>query len=53
MYTISQLLYLSQFVSPFTGRIYGRHITGLRYHMQERIAKLIEVTKLRFIHIKQ
>ena len=42
MCTISPLLYLSQFVSPFTGRIYGRHITGLFDHMQKRVAKLIK-----------
>ncbi|KAA0199374.1 Mitochondrial ribosomal protein S18C [Fasciolopsis buskii] len=32
---------LSQFVSPYTGRIYGRHITGLCIPMQKRISKLI------------
>ncbi|KAF8570101.1 hypothetical protein P879_04656 [Paragonimus westermani] len=32
---------LSQFVSPFTGRIYGRHITGLCIPMQKRISQLI------------
>ncbi|KAF6769463.1 hypothetical protein AHF37_12663, partial [Paragonimus kellicotti] len=30
-----------KFVSPFTGRIYGRHITGLCIPMQKRISKLI------------
>ncbi|KAL5962706.1 28S ribosomal protein S18c mitochondrial [Taenia solium] len=33
---------LSQFVSPYTGRIYGRHITGLCIPMQKRIATLIK-----------
>ncbi|XP_067657551.1 uncharacterized protein [Haliotis asinina] len=33
---------LSQFVSPFTGRIYGRHITQLCIPMQKRVAKLIK-----------
>lgn len=28
---------LSQFQSPFTGRIYGRHITGLCKKMQEKV----------------
>ncbi|CAL8099281.1 unnamed protein product [Calicophoron daubneyi] len=32
---------LSQFVSPYTGRVYGRHITGLCIPMQKRISKLI------------
>uniref|UniRef100_A0A183A1P7 RT18C protein n=1 Tax=Echinostoma caproni TaxID=27848 RepID=A0A183A1P7_9TREM len=32
---------LSQFVSPYTGRIYGRHITGLCIPMQKRISTLI------------
>ncbi|CAH8601028.1 unnamed protein product, partial [Schistosoma rodhaini] len=32
---------LSQFVSPYTGRIYGRHITGMCIPMQKRISKLI------------
>ena len=32
---------LSQFVSPYTGQIYGRHITGLCIYMQKRVAKLI------------
>ncbi|THD18456.1 Mitochondrial ribosomal protein S18C [Fasciola hepatica] len=30
-----------KFVSPYTGRIYGRHITGLCIPMQKRISKLI------------
>lgn len=33
---------LSQFVSPYTGRIYGRQITGLCIFMQRRVAKLIK-----------
>lgn len=32
---------LSQFLSPNTGRIYGRHITGLCVPMQKRISQLI------------
>ncbi|XP_069834298.1 small ribosomal subunit protein bS18m [Dendropsophus ebraccatus] len=33
---------LSQFVSPHTGRIYGRHITGLCGIKQKAIAKAIK-----------
>ncbi|XP_007537557.1 small ribosomal subunit protein bS18m [Erinaceus europaeus] len=33
---------LSQFVSPFTGRIYGRHITGLCGKKQREITKAIK-----------
>jgi len=33
---------LSQFVSPHTGQIYGRSVTGLCLFMQKRIAKLIK-----------
>lgn len=33
---------LSQFVSPHSGRIYGRSITGLCLYMQRRVAKLIK-----------
>ncbi|XP_068089627.1 small ribosomal subunit protein bS18m [Hyperolius riggenbachi] len=33
---------LSQFVSPHTGRIYGRHITGLCGRKQRAIAKAIK-----------
>ncbi|XP_008936359.1 PREDICTED: 28S ribosomal protein S18c, mitochondrial, partial [Merops nubicus] len=33
---------LSQFVSPHTGRIYGRHITGLCNKKQKEIAKAIK-----------
>ena len=32
---------LSQFVSPYTGRIYGSSVTGLCHPMQSRVAKLI------------
>ena len=28
---------LSQFVSPFTGRMYGRHVTGLCRRQQRRL----------------
>ncbi|KAM3181061.1 hypothetical protein ACTXT7_015088 [Hymenolepis weldensis] len=34
--------FLSQFVSPYTGRVYGRHITGLCMPMQKRVSRLIE-----------
>ncbi|KAM8939907.1 small ribosomal subunit protein bS18m [Pelodytes ibericus] len=33
---------LSQFVSPHTGRIYGRHITGLCGKKQKEISKAIK-----------
>ncbi|XP_032042201.1 28S ribosomal protein S18c, mitochondrial [Aythya fuligula] len=33
---------LSQFVSPYTGRIYGRHITGLCNKKQKEISKTIK-----------
>jgi small subunit ribosomal protein S18 len=33
---------LSQFVSPYTGRIYGRAITGLCIPMQKHVASLIK-----------
>lgn len=33
---------LSQFQSPYTGRIYGRHITGLCKHKQERVEQEIK-----------
>ncbi|KAK3606109.1 hypothetical protein CHS0354_006473 [Potamilus streckersoni] len=36
---------LSQFVSPFTGRIYGRQITGLCIPMQKEIARLIKCAR--------
>ncbi|XP_045190657.1 uncharacterized protein LOC123547540 [Mercenaria mercenaria] len=36
---------LSQFVSPYTGRIYGRHITGLCIHMQRQVAKEIRCAR--------
>lgn len=32
---------LSQFQSPYTGRIYGRHITGLCKHKQEQVEEEI------------
>ncbi|XP_075232610.1 mitochondrial ribosomal protein S18C [Lycorma delicatula] len=32
---------LSQFVSPYTGQIYGRHITGLCRHKQQQVEKEI------------
>ncbi|CAH1396502.1 unnamed protein product [Nezara viridula] len=32
---------LSQFVSPYTGRVYGRHITRLCKHKQELVEKEI------------
>lgn len=37
---------LSQFISPHTGRVYGRHITGLCRTQQERIEA--EIIKSRF-----
>lgn len=36
---------LSQFVSSHTGRVYGRHITGLCRDQQERVEK--EIVKSR------
>ncbi|XP_064630790.1 uncharacterized protein LOC135489381 [Lineus longissimus] len=36
---------LSQFVSPYTGRIFGRHITGLCRPMQGRISHLIRTAR--------
>ncbi|XP_010158682.1 PREDICTED: 28S ribosomal protein S18c, mitochondrial, partial [Eurypyga helias] len=33
---------LSQFISPYTGRIYGRHITGLCNKKQREITKAIK-----------
>ncbi|XP_061886874.1 28S ribosomal protein S18c, mitochondrial [Entelurus aequoreus] len=33
---------LSQFISPHTGRIYGRHITGLCGRKQKQISKAIK-----------
>ncbi|XP_008295872.1 small ribosomal subunit protein bS18m [Stegastes partitus] len=33
---------LSQFVSPYTGRIYGRHITGLCGRKQKEVSKAIK-----------
>lgn len=32
---------LSQFQSPYTGRIYGRHITGLCTHKQQQVEEEI------------
>lgn len=32
---------LSQFQSPYTGRIYGKHITGLCKYQQEKVEKEI------------
>ncbi|XP_018334231.1 28S ribosomal protein S18c, mitochondrial [Agrilus planipennis] len=32
---------LSQFQSPFTGRVYGRHITGLCEHKQKQVEREI------------
>jgi len=36
---------LSQFISRFTGRIYGRHITGLCRHKQEHVEKEIKKSR--------
>ncbi|KAM7368579.1 hypothetical protein PAMP_012905 [Pampus punctatissimus] len=33
---------LSQFISPYTGRIYGRHITGLCGIKQKEVSKAIK-----------
>ncbi|KAF0031835.1 28S ribosomal protein S18c, mitochondrial [Scophthalmus maximus] len=33
---------LSQFISPYTGRIYGRHITGLCGRKQKEVAKAVK-----------
>uniref|UniRef100_A0A3P8UAK2 Small ribosomal subunit protein bS18m n=1 Tax=Amphiprion percula TaxID=161767 RepID=A0A3P8UAK2_AMPPE len=33
---------LSQFISPHTGRIYGRHITGLCGRKQKEVSKAIK-----------
>ncbi|XP_042113655.1 small ribosomal subunit protein bS18m isoform X2 [Peromyscus maniculatus bairdii] len=38
----SEDLLLSQFISPFTGCIYGRHITGLCGKKQKEITKAIK-----------
>ncbi|XP_068835038.1 small ribosomal subunit protein bS18m-like [Capricornis sumatraensis] len=40
--TSSEDLLLSQFISPFTGCIYGRHITGLCGKKQKEITKAIK-----------
>merc|ERR1719231_1093347 len=36
---------LSQFCSPYSGRIYGRHITGLCIPMQEQLSNLIHISR--------
>ncbi|XP_014283878.1 small ribosomal subunit protein bS18m [Halyomorpha halys] len=41
--TYKNVRLLSQFVSPYTGRIYGRHITRLCKHKHELVEK--EITK--------
>ena len=33
---------LSQFVSPYTGMLYGRHITGLCKEMHDRVEKQVK-----------
>lgn len=41
---------LSQFQSPFTGRIYGRHITGLCKKMQRKVeAEIIKAQNIAFM----
>ncbi|KAM5272446.1 small ribosomal subunit protein bS18m isoform 2-T2 [Ctenodactylus gundi] len=40
--TSNEDLLLSQFISPFTGCIYGRHITGLCGKKQKEISKAIK-----------
>ncbi|XP_070656057.1 small ribosomal subunit protein bS18m-like isoform X2 [Bos indicus] len=40
--TSNRDLLLSQFISPFTGCIYGRHITGLCGNKQKEITKAIK-----------
>ncbi|XP_021570588.1 28S ribosomal protein S18c, mitochondrial isoform X2 [Carlito syrichta] len=40
--TSNEDLLLSQFISPFTGCIYGRHITGLCGKKQKEITKAIK-----------
>ncbi|KAH3705372.1 hypothetical protein DPMN_080442 [Dreissena polymorpha] len=37
---------LSQFISPYTGRMYGRHVTGLCLHMQRRVAREARIANL-------
>uniref|UniRef100_A0A5F9C1U0 Small ribosomal subunit protein bS18m n=1 Tax=Oryctolagus cuniculus TaxID=9986 RepID=A0A5F9C1U0_RABIT len=44
--TSNEDLLLSQFVSPFTGCIYGRHITGLCGKKQKEITKAIKRAQL-------
>ncbi|XP_052771426.1 28S ribosomal protein S18c, mitochondrial-like [Mya arenaria] len=36
---------LSQFISPYTGRIYGRHVTGLCLFMQRQLAREIRISR--------
>uniref|UniRef100_A0A671DRY2 Small ribosomal subunit protein bS18m n=1 Tax=Rhinolophus ferrumequinum TaxID=59479 RepID=A0A671DRY2_RHIFE len=40
--TSNEDLLLSQFISPFTGCIYGRHLTGLCGKKQKEITKAIK-----------
>ncbi|XP_061290389.1 small ribosomal subunit protein bS18m-like [Bos javanicus] len=40
--TSNRDLLLSQFISPFTGCIYGRHITGVCGNKQKEITKAIK-----------
>ncbi|XP_053454389.1 28S ribosomal protein S18c, mitochondrial isoform X2 [Nycticebus coucang] len=40
--TSNEDMLLSQFISPFTGCIYGRHITGLCGKKQKEITKAIK-----------
>ena len=42
MYFLQNVRLLSQFVSPHTGQIYGRHITGLCVFMQRYVARCIK-----------
>ena len=41
-FCIQNVRLLSQFVSPYTGRIYGRAVTGLCIPMQKQVAKAIK-----------
>ncbi|XP_036619090.1 28S ribosomal protein S18c, mitochondrial isoform X2 [Trichosurus vulpecula] len=41
---------LSQFVSPFTGCIYGRHLTGLCGKKQKEITKAIKRAQIMVLH---
>jgi len=40
-YKNTKLLY--QFVSPYTGMVYGRHITGLCQKMQEKVEREVKI----------